>query len=179
MTVNRQDAAPAVGARKKVEKAAAQPLRLSSSAFADGGRIPDQYTAFGADVSPPLTWGEVPRATMSLALLCEDPDSPSGFFNHWLAWNIHPNARELGENAIEPDVGDHIREGLNSFGDTGYAGPKPPPGKAHRYVFHLYALDAVLDDLPHGANRAEFERALAGHVLGEGVLTGTYESTEP
>jgi Raf kinase inhibitor-like YbhB/YbcL family protein len=177
MAQNRPDAAETRSPRRKVEKARAQQIRLSSTAFADGDRIPDRYTAFGDDVSPPLTWGEPRRATASLALMCEDPDSPSGLFVHWLAWNIHPHARELGEDSIEPDIGDHIREGLNGFGETSYSGPKPPTGESHRYVFHLYALDTRLD-LPHGATRADFERAIEGHVLGEGLLTGTYSATE-
>lgn len=176
MAGHRLDAAQPSTPRTSRERPPVQPITLSSTAFADGGAIPDRHTAFGDDVSPPLTWGEVPRSTMSLALMVEDLDSPSGYFVHWLAWNIVPEARELGEDAIEPDVGGHIREGLNGFGETGYGGPKPPPGKRHRYVFHLYALDTKLD-LAHGANRADFERAIEGHVLGEGVLTGTYDRT--
>src|SRR5688572_30219878 len=72
-------------------------LGLSSPAFEDGGTIPRRHTADGDDVSPKLTWSAVPSSTESFALVCEDPDAPSGTFVHWVAWDIEPSARELKE----------------------------------------------------------------------------------
>jgi Raf kinase inhibitor-like YbhB/YbcL family protein len=158
--------------RRKISREPAQRIELASSAFADGERIPERHTAFGEDVSPRLFWSDVPPGTMSLALLFDDPDSSSGLFVHWLAWNIPPSERELDETT-GAGGGRYFEEGENGFGTTGYAGPKPPPGKVHRYVFRLYALDTRLA-LPPGANRTDFEQAILGRVLGEGRLTGTY-----
>jgi hypothetical protein len=155
--------------RRKVAKSSAQNVELTSPAFADGATIPDRHSAFGDNLSPRLTWGEVPQGTASLAVMCDDPDSKSGSFVHWLVWNIEPTARELAENVRERG----LEEGKNGFGDTGYGGPRPPPGKAHRYVFRLYALDTRLS-LQKGASRTDFEQAIEGHILGEGVLTGMY-----
>jgi Raf kinase inhibitor-like YbhB/YbcL family protein len=108
-----------------------------------------------------------------LALLCEDPDSRSGNFVHWLAWDIKPTQQELNEG-VPPSAENYgIRQGENGFGQTGYGGPKPPPGAPHRYVFRLRALDTRLD-LKNGAKRDEVERAVEGHVLAEARLTGIY-----
>jgi Raf kinase inhibitor-like YbhB/YbcL family protein len=57
---------------------------------------------------------------------------------------------------------------------VGYGGPCPPPGKPHRYFFKLYALDTLLDLKP-GATKAEVERALQNHILGQAQLMGTYQ----
>jgi phosphatidylethanolamine-binding protein (PEBP) family uncharacterized protein len=50
----------------------------------------------------------------------------------------------------------------------------PPPGKAHRYYFKLYALDKPTG-LASGATKADLIKAMDGHVLGEGQLMGTYQ----
>jgi Raf kinase inhibitor-like YbhB/YbcL family protein len=144
-------------------------LEISSSAFEAGGRIPQRYTGEGEDVPPPLRWSNPPQGTRSFALICDDPDAPSGTFVHWLAWNIPDDQRGLGEAA----EGARLSSGQNGFGRRGYGGPMPPPGKPHRYMFHVYALDRMLE-LPEGASRARLESAMRGHVLAEGVLTGTY-----
>jgi Raf kinase inhibitor-like YbhB/YbcL family protein len=149
-------------------------LNVTGGAFADGARIPRMYTADGENVSPPLTWGEPPAGTKSFALVCDDPDSQSGGFVHWLVWNMKADRRALEENVPKVAEPAEFRQGQNGFGNIGYGGPRPPPGNAHRYVFHLYALDSALD-LPMEALPAEVERAIAGHVLGEGRLMGLYQ----
>jgi Raf kinase inhibitor-like YbhB/YbcL family protein len=128
-----------------------------------------KYTSYGQNISPQLAWEELPRGTISLAVLCEDPDAPSGTFVHWLAWNIRADSRAIPENGMH----DGIRQGKNDFGRTGYGGPRPPPGKPHRYVFHVYALDKELS-LESGAKRRDVERAMQGHVLDEATLLGKF-----
>src|SRR5690606_22899080 len=60
----------------------------TSPVFEDGGRIPNLYTCPGPNLSPPLTWDEVPGDVLSFALTCEDPDAPKGTFHHWAVYDI-------------------------------------------------------------------------------------------
>jgi Raf kinase inhibitor-like YbhB/YbcL family protein len=143
-------------------------LELTSTAFDDGGGIPEKYSCDGESVSPPLAWSTPPEGTRSLALIVHDPDAPSGDFTHWLAWNIDPQPGGLDEGAAAP------AEGANGRGQSGYMGPCPPPGHGiHRYFHELYALDSDLD-LEPGASREQLEDELEGHVLAEARLMGTY-----
>jgi Raf kinase inhibitor-like YbhB/YbcL family protein len=148
-------------------------LNVTSSAFQNGDTVPTRYTADGQDLSPPLAWGDAPARTQSFAVICEDPDAPSGRFVHWLLWNIEANQRDLDEGLAKTAEAWGLRQGQNGFGKTGYGGPKPPPGRPHRYIFSVYALDHR-PDIAGGASRAEIDHAIAGHVLAEGVLVGTY-----
>jgi Raf kinase inhibitor-like YbhB/YbcL family protein len=63
-------------------------------------------------------------------------------------------------------------QGTNGFGKSGYGGPCPPSG-THRYFFRVIALDRMLD-LRSGAKRAEFDKAIAGHILARGELMGRF-----
>lgn len=150
-------------------------LQLTSSAFKDGESIPQKYTCDADDVSPALKWSGVPEAAKRLALICDDPDAPSGTWVHWVLYDLPSNVTELPEGipATEatPQGG---RQGANDFGRIGYGGPCPPAGKPHRYFFKLYALDAELNVKPH-ATKADLEKAMRGHILAEGRLMGSYK----
>ena len=149
-------------------------MQMTSPAFADGERIPVNYTADGADKSPELRWGGIPPNTQSFALICEDPDAPRGTWTHWVLFNIPADRTSLAEGlATDKELPDGSRQGKNDFGKIGYGGPSPPRGKPHRYVFKIYALDAKLD-LPAGASRADVLKAVKGHILAEGQVTGQY-----
>ncbi len=152
-------------------------LVLSSPAFADNSPIPAKYTADGADVSPPLEWHGAPAGTKSFALIVEDRDSPSGAFTHWLIADVPDLVSSLPEGVEKKDVVSvpaSAVQGLNSFKRAGYGGPKPPPGKVHHYYFYFYALDGRLD-MPPGFSKGQLRAALAGHMLAEATLVGTYE----
>jgi len=149
-------------------------LELTSAAFQDGDTIPTKYTADGGNASPPLRWRAAPDGTRSLALVCEDPDAPRGTFTHWVLFNIPAQTEELNEGLPhETSLLAGAEQATNDFGKIGYGGPSPPPGKPHRYVFKLYALDRRLDVKP-GATKAAVLDAIKGHVLGEGQLLGNY-----
>jgi Raf kinase inhibitor-like YbhB/YbcL family protein len=149
-------------------------IALTSPAFGFGERIPTEYTADGRDASPPLKWDGVPAGARGLALICEDPDATRGTFAHWVAFNLPPDTRELGEGVpAKESLPGGAAQGANGFGRPGYGGPSPPAGKPHRYVFHLHALDEKLD-LPAGVTREQLASAMKGHILGQGELTGTY-----
>jgi Raf kinase inhibitor-like YbhB/YbcL family protein len=137
-------------------------------------RIPDENTCQGMDVSPSIEIQGLNAASM--AVIVHDPDAPSGIFTHWIIWNIPPNdiiPKAIARKAtlIEPFS---ARQGRNDFGEIGYAGPCPPSGKPHRYLFRVFGLDKMLD-LPAGASVADLEKAMQGHVLQKGEAVATYE----
>jgi Raf kinase inhibitor-like YbhB/YbcL family protein len=158
---------------------AARTIDLRSSAFTEGAAIPAKYTCKGEDLSPPLSWNNVPTGTRSLALLVEDPDAPFGVFTHWALYGIPAESKELPEGILaektvhmgEPKA-DPARQGTNDFKKYGYGGPCPPSG-THHYHFHIYALDRNLDLSP-GATRKQLLDAMKGHVMGEGELVGIF-----
>lgn len=147
-------------------------MRLTSTAFTDGGEIPNKYARDGEDVSPPLIWSGAPEAANSLALIVDDPDAPNGTWTHWVVVDLPPTATGLPE-AVRKLPGVHV--GLNDWKRAEWNGPAPPKGR-HRYVFKLYALDRELR-LTRPTRRAA-EAAMAGHILAEATLTGTYEKPE-
>jgi Raf kinase inhibitor-like YbhB/YbcL family protein len=159
----------------KRKKGIAMSLELKTTAFTNGSEIPRKYTCSGTDLSPALTWSGVSPAARSLALIADDPDAPRGTWTHWLIWNIPAHLTSLPEGVPPREVLDNgASQGRNDFNRIGYGGPCPPPGKAHRYFFKLYALNTVLD-LRAGAGRKELERAMKGHIVSEADWMGTYK----
>ena len=149
-------------------------LEIKSSAFQNGGKIPAKYTGDSLNVSPPLSWTGAPAETRNLALVCEDPDAPSGTFIHWVIFNIPKEKNGLTENVPKKELlPDGTAQGKNSSGRTGYAGPYPPPGKPHRYFFKLYCLDTKLP-LKQPVSKIELEIAMRGHILSEAEIFGIY-----
>jgi len=149
-------------------------IKVSSSAFPDGGMIPAKYTCDGADVSPPLKWDSVPDGTKSIALISDDPDAPMGTWVHWVLFNLPADARELPENVpTDETLPNGAKQGTTDFGRTGYGGPCPPSG-THRYFFKIYALDTMLD-LPAGTRKSDLVKAMKDHIIGQGQLIGKYK----
>jgi Raf kinase inhibitor-like YbhB/YbcL family protein len=149
-------------------------MKIKSSAFTDQQPIPVKYTGDGQNVSPPISWEDVPQGTKSLALIVDDPDAPGGTFTHWLVHNIPPDKKGLPEGiATSPELKGGILQGNTSYGRTGYRGPHPPPGRPHRYYFSLYALDQVLN-LKAGTSKQQLEEAMQGHIMALTQLLGTY-----
>ena len=142
-------------------------MKITSSAFHEGGNIPSKFTCDGSDTSPPLQITGVPSEAKSLVLIADDPDAPSGLFTHWLIWNIPPQTNSISEGSAPKGV-----HGTNDFGKPDYKGPCPPPG-THRYSFKIYALDRELD-LRDGAKRSQLDAAMKGHVVAQGVIVGRY-----
>jgi Raf kinase inhibitor-like YbhB/YbcL family protein len=146
-------------------------MYLTSSAFAEGGEIPRRYTCEGEDVSPPLAWGGVPEGTRSFVLIADDPDAPGGVWVHWVLYDLPGKIRSLPEGN-PASLG---TRGTTDFRRAAYGGPCPPPGKAHRYFFTLYALDVPSLGLPEGASRPAVEQAMQGHILARAQWMGTYQ----
>lgn len=149
-------------------------IKITSTAFNYGSDIPSEFTCDGSNISPPLSWSDVPSDAKSLALLVSDPDAPSGTFTHWLLFNLPTGIGGLSENLPPSErLENGALQGKNGFGKFGYGGPCPPAGNAHRYFFRFYALDTKLD-LGSGITLQEINNAMKGHILEEAELMGTY-----
>ena len=62
-------------------------MEITSSAFKNNETIPSKYTCDGENISPPLSFSNIPENTKSLVLICDDPDAPNGTWIHWTVWN--------------------------------------------------------------------------------------------
>ncbi|WP_254543789.1 YbhB/YbcL family Raf kinase inhibitor-like protein [Halomarina pelagica] len=146
-------------------------LSLTSPAFEDGGRIPDEYGYRAENVNPPLEVDGIPDGTESLAIVMDDPDAmePAGkVWDHWIVWNVPPDATSIPQDWRATDA----VEGRNDYDEVGYGGPNPPD-REHAYRFDCYALDTTLD-LPAGSTKADVEAAIEGHVIERARLIGRY-----
>jgi Raf kinase inhibitor-like YbhB/YbcL family protein len=158
-----------------------QKLVVDSPTLKAGAMMPRDYTPDGRNISPPLTWSNVPAGAREFAVVCEDFDAgnPPPFV-HWVIYKIPGTATGLPENVpIDPSVPMPAGiagavQGLNGFKRAMYRGPAPPAGKPHGYHFVVYALDAALDLRPN-LTRPELLEAIKGHILGQGELVPVYE----
>lgn len=142
-------------------------MQITSSAFTNNGSIPSKYTCDGEDISPPLSFVNIPKNAKSIALIMDDPDAPVGTFVHWVVWNISPDKTTISEGEKLPAI-----QGRTDFGKIGYGGPCPPSG-THRYFFKLYALDNILG-LTEGSTKQDLEKAMINHIIDQAKLIGKY-----
>jgi len=150
-------------------------MKITSSAFQEGWKIPERYTADGMDINPPLEVFDIPEGTKSLVLVVDDPDAQRvvGYtWLHWLVFDIPVIGKEV--EIMENSVPQEAKQGVNDFKKLDYGGPSPPPGSGiHNYHFKVYALDTKLE-LPEMASLEAVKEAMEGHVLGEAELVGQY-----
>ncbi|HEX2559899.1 YbhB/YbcL family Raf kinase inhibitor-like protein [Phenylobacterium sp.] len=143
------------------------------------GRLADRHSAYHDNISPPLTWTNVPDVA-AWAVIVEDPDAPRDLpFVHWMIWNIPGEAPGLPEglpNNAELISPQNAVQGKNDMGGYGWFGPRPPAGHGvHRYYFQVFALD---DQIPMGPDTPlnELLNVLKGHTIAKGELVATYEA---
>lgn len=153
-------------------------IALQSLAFADHAPIPAVYTADGVGASPPLHWSGIPIGAHTLVLVVEDADAPTARpLVHAIVVGLSPHDEGLPEGALEhPEkIGDDgVKTGRNSYLQTGWLPPDPPPGHGvHRYCFQIFALaeGAAFAGTP---GREQVVQALRERALASGLLIGTY-----
>ena len=152
-------------------------MELTSEALRNG-EIPVRYSKDGENISPPLSWSDLPAGTKELALLFENitPQTKEPFVQ-WLVYKIPPDARGLPEgykHKADPKEPVDVLQGENSLENVGYDGPLGTLNRTIRYRFRLLALDAPLD-VPPGIDKKRFLKASAGHVLDQADLVVTYD----
>lgn len=160
------------------------PFTLKSPNFRHNGTIGmehvfNSFGCTGQNLSPALAWSGAPEGTKSFALLCHDPDAPTGGAGwwHWLVLNIPASATGLARDAGRAD-GSGLPAGVahvnTDFGGPGWGGPCPPVGdKPHRYVFTLYALK--VDKLDASGGTASLAGYMVnGNAVGKAKLIGRF-----
>jgi Raf kinase inhibitor-like YbhB/YbcL family protein len=163
--------------------ALAEPFRLSSPAFADGGlmartyagRNPSNPNCMGENVSPPLQWTNAPAATRSYAIIMHDQEGRNGIgVDHWVAYGIPAATTSLPEGAGDGRM-PALVGGKNLLGVGTYFGGCPPHDTGpHHYVLTLIATDLEPGALPPGLTIAELLQAIGAHALGAAGLVGRY-----
>ena len=138
-----------------------------SKDFVNNGNIPPEFTCDERNISPQLSWKNVPEKTKSFALCVTDPDAPGGMWIHWRVYDISKEIREIEQNSLP--VG--AKEVENDFGKKTYGGPCPPSG-THRYIFTIYALD---DEQLEGVNTHNFFDKVEAHTIDKAVIMGLYK----
>ena len=146
-------------------------MKISSPVFKNGETIPKKYGYKNGNISPPLTFEDIPKDAESLVLIMDDPDAKAVVgkeWVHWLVWNIPVETKEFLENFVP----NNIPQGKTDFNEIGYGGPAPPD-KEHTYIFKLYAISKFLD-LDTGAKKIDIEKMISNHIISESRLEGKY-----
>lgn len=178
-TVINDTAAAADGGAPAEEDAAApaepEPFALTSTAFAEGDKLPAEHACDGADVSPPLAWTAGPEGTKSYAIVFADD---SNGLTHSAIYDIPADVTSLPKNvekAYEPKTPAGAKQ-PKSFRPTVYGWAGPCPSGLHTYVFTLYALDVeALPGTTADTTRTQLETLIAKHDLAKTKLTVEYE----
>ncbi len=164
---------------KTVEPKTEPVFALTSPTLKDNGIMParhwfNQYGCTGENISPALNWSGAPAGTQSFAVTVFDLDGPasSGFW-HWMAYNIPVGVKGVAEGSSPGKLPAGSVEANNDLGIPGWFGSCPLDGRAHRYVYTLYALKTAKLDVPAGATTAFTGFVLMQNVLGKASMTIT------
>jgi Raf kinase inhibitor-like YbhB/YbcL family protein len=154
---------------------------LTSPSFYDGGTVSEAHVFNGGDCkggnqSPQVAWAHPPAGTKSFAVTLFDIDAPGPGWWHWVVVNIPATVHDLPANASASGYLKTIGavEARNDFDTDGYGGPCPPPGKPHRYVLTVYALDTASLPLSPGRPVQMFDHEISRSTLGSAKVTVTY-----
>jgi len=150
-------------------------LSIQSADIAPGSKIYENqvFNAFGCsgkNMSPQISWSDVPPNTKSFAFTVYDPDAPTGSgWWHWVVVNIPAFYKELPANfGVQESsvINDGTNQIRNDFGMYKFGGPCPPQGdKPHRYVFTIYALRTDKLDLKN-----DVTAAFAGFMINRNTI---------
>lgn len=169
-----------IGAADALSAQEPQRFPVTSVTMATGEYMPRDYSPDGRNLSPPLSWTDLPEGTQQIAVVCADfgAGNPPPWV-HWIIYNIPGSATGLPEGLpIDPSMPmpaglEGAVQGKNGWGRENWRGPAPPGSTIHHYNFSVYALDRRLD-LPAGLTREELLAQIAPHVIGHGVMIPMY-----
>ncbi len=143
--------------------------------FADGQRLPKDYTGDGAGVSPPLSWEGSPKETVSYALVMEHIAGDGELKVYWLLWDIPANVSSLPRDS----------KSIGTAGATwkpgeSYVPPRSAGPGEKIYKITVFALSEKPDPKAKGGKvtRDELLRAIQGKVLDSADISVIYERPE-
>ena len=131
----------------------------------------------GDNHSPELWWHNPPPGTKSYAITVFDIDAPGPGWWHWAVANLPGTLDHLSDNASASGEVAHLGaiEARNDYGDDGYGGPCPPPGKPHRYLITVYALSGPDTHLSQGRPAPMYDHEIRMSTIAEAKLIVTYQ----
>ncbi len=141
-------------------------MELHSNSFDAGGAIAAKYGKKADNISPQLSWSDVPEGTASFVLTFIDLHPIARGYVHWVVTGIPGDVTELAENVAATGLPAGAHE------SQVYAGPFPPSG-THDYEFTLYAVGAAAD-VPARAPLDQILHAIDPHVLARAKLIGAF-----
>ncbi|WP_148408701.1 YbhB/YbcL family Raf kinase inhibitor-like protein [Murimonas intestini] len=148
-------------------------LNFVCTGMKTGKKIPIEYTGRGQNISPEFIIKNLLPNAKTLAITLEDLTHPIKKFTHWIIWNIPATDKiEKGIPAGKIVLGNAV-QGVG-YGFHQYAGPKPPKGKKHIYLYTIYALDCELN-LSANSMKGTFLRRAKGHIIQSGNVIGEFE----
>jgi Raf kinase inhibitor-like YbhB/YbcL family protein len=151
-------------------------LVVTSSSIPAQGLLPLRYASnmngadgtpcHGENVSPQVSWTNVPAGTQSFVVQLFDVDGNKALGTvHWLAYGIAPTVMSLPEGAGSAPSS-MMLGGTGTAGVTIYRGPCAPHGDSpHHYVLSVIALDLPPSAFTPGLTRDALLAAVKGHVL--------------
>jgi Raf kinase inhibitor-like YbhB/YbcL family protein len=171
---------------------AADAFSIKSTTFADGkmmpkkvanstANVPNNPNCVGENVSPELSWSNVPDGTKSFVLLMTDPEGRGGAgVNHWIAYGIPASVTGFAEGETSK-ASDKFVGGKGTAGIGTYFGPCTPPGQIpHHYTFVLVATDFDPHEMAPGLTRDDVVNKLAApgappaHTKGVAGIVGMF-----
>jgi phosphatidylethanolamine-binding protein (PEBP) family uncharacterized protein len=156
-------------------------MQLISNSFKNGASIPEEFAfakkdsrnhvALSTNRNPHLKWNGAPQGTKSFVLICCDYEVPSK------RDDVNKEGRLVPATLPRIEFFHWFAEDKAMSGRYyGYDGPCPPWNDTllHYYDFRLFALDVLRLETSGLLTGPVVKSALAGHVLGQAALLGTY-----
>lgn len=140
-------------------------MNVKSFTFKNGGSLPKRCTFHDENCSPHIEWSTIPKGTKSLAVIAVDTSAKTEVKAHWVVYNIPVTMAGLDENLPQvPKLSNGVKQGINDFERSGYAGPRAA-GSKNEMKFRVFALDTVIEDVNTPLNGQGLAKIIKGHVL--------------
>ncbi len=156
------------------------PFALTSSAFVEGGTIPQTHecgagvgSGPGDNLSPPLSWTPGPASTQSYAVVMRDIDA--GGLVHWVIYDIPPATTALPmavPSGYQPGAVAGAKQAeIQGSGYFGYFGPCSPQS-VNTYQWTVHALPSPSLAVTMQSTENEIAAAVEAASIASAALSG-------